>query len=227
MENLLRFENRFEAARTLVAPLAKYLGIKGAKGADRAIAQKVLIVAIPRGGLQVGGFVAQKLGLGLDVALVKKLGAPESHELAVGAVGLDGGLVVDKKAAQELGASKAYIEAMQKRLTLDLGERDRFYHAEVPTLAVTDKKIVLVDDGMATGYTVRAAAEMLRRQGAREIILAVPVASTSAQKLVRPVVDKIIATKIDTLLVAVGSHYNNFEQVSDREALKILQENRA
>lgn len=210
-----RYENRVEAGRTLIPLLGKYRGTRD-----------TLVVSIPRGGVQIGGFVARQLGLPLEVALVKKLSAPDSHELALGAVTLDGGLLVDEKTATEFGATKEYLGAQQKLLSLQLADRNRTYHAGVPEHSVQGKTVLLVDDGMATGYTVRAAAEMLRRQGARKIIAAVPISSESAKKLVEPVVDQLVVTKVDPLLYAVGSHYKDFAQVSDSEVVETLLESR-
>ncbi|MFH0830535.1 MAG: phosphoribosyltransferase family protein [Parcubacteria group bacterium] len=210
-----RFENRFEASRLLVPLLAEFKGV-----------QDALVVAIPRGGLEIGGFIAQQLGLRLEVALVKKLPAPGSHELAIGAVAIDGGLLVDEKAATEFGATREYLEGMRKKLALELADKNRAYRTIVPELPVADKRIILVDDGMATGYTVRAAVELLKRQGARSIIVAVPVTSASAEKLVSAVADRVVASKHDPLLYAVGSHYNNFEPVTDQRVLEVLRANR-
>ncbi|MFO0704717.1 MAG: phosphoribosyltransferase family protein [Candidatus Andersenbacteria bacterium] len=206
-----RFANRFEAGRLLTKKIVG-TGSTDALARVPAALKKSLIVAIPRGGVAVAQPLVQALGAELGLVFVKKLTPPDSHELAIGAVAEDGGLLVDEKSAKEFGADVSYIEKERARLVAEL-KRQR--QAQSHPAVIKDRDVILVDDGMATGYTVRLAAEVLRRQGARTITVAVPVTSAAALELVGPVVNKVVALKVDSHLYAVGSHYVSFDPVTE------------
>jgi len=229
-----RFSNRFEAGRALLAELTKKVpdfSVVGSPDPGETVKLKKtlknwLVVAVPRGGVPVAAYIADALKLPLDVVLVKKLTPPDTHELGVGAIAEDGGLLVDEKSAREFGVTPPYIEAQRQRIMAELTRKSTALHSKVPALAVKDKNVLLVDDGMATGYTMRVAAEVLRRQGARSVVVAAPVASETAIELVQPEVASIVAAKIDPGLYAVGSHYSDFEPVLDSEVSRLLEKNR-
>ncbi len=235
-----RFKNRHEAGRALAAELAKKLSPlppassaklkKSLKNPLKDALKDTLVVGIPRGGVPVAAFVAEALKLPLDVVLVKKLTAPGSHELAIGAVAQNSGLLVDEKSAKEYGATPSYIESERLRLTTELQKRNKAFHSPGPGVAqlpIKDKHIILVDDGMATGFTMRVAAEMLQRQGASKVTVAVPVTSQNAEELLKSITGQVIAVKHDPLLYAVGSHYSQFEPVPENDVLTLLKTNRA
>jgi putative phosphoribosyl transferase len=237
-----RFKNRFEAGRALAKKLIQEGVVADARaGGDLSAAKKPgaaakkslknpkkpLIVAIPRGGVAVGAALAKLLDLPLAALFVKKLTPPGSHELAIGAIAEDGGLLVDEKLAKDFGADVAYTEGQRTAFMQAAVERRTQVKSAIGPIAVDKpvikgREILLVDDGMTTGYTVSVAAQSLRRQGARRITLAVPVTSEAGAALVLPEVDKIVAVRTEPFLYAVGSHYDNFAAVSDQEVLELL-----
>lgn len=210
-----RYKDRFDAARQLVKPLRKFSRQKDA-----------VLLAIPRGALQIGQYLSRELKLPLDVILVKKLPVPESQELAVGAVASDGGQVVDKKMAREYGIAPEYLRAERDRLLAALHQKEKMYREEVPPVSLKNKIIILVDDGIATGQTVQAAVEYLRRQQVGWVVVATPTASSDAAELLKKITDEFISLLTEKIFYAVGTYYVNFPQVEDAEAVALLKQAR-
>jgi len=208
-----RYKDRFDAARQLLEPLKEFLA-----------RTDVILLAIPRGALQIGNFLARELRLPLDVVIVKKLPAPASEELAMGAVALDGGEVLDEEMVREFGVSDAYLVAERERLQKLMKEKDSAYHAAVPRIDLRSKVVVILDDGIATGQTMRAAVEYARRQGAAKVVVVSPATSQEAFDMLKKIADEVISLKTEQIFFAVGTYYVNFPQIEDDEAIQLLKE---
>lgn len=206
------FLDRREAGRQLADELAK--------GHWR----DPVVLALPRGGVPVGFEVAKALRAPLDILLVRKIGAPGHPEFAIGAVvdGKDPQLVVNEEAALVLGPSSNYLEAEKKRQLVEIERRRERYvggRAAVPTQGRT---AIIVDDGIATGSTVKVALKALRRSGAARTVLAVPVAPRSAIEALREEADEVICLRMPEPFRAVSLHYVDFEQTPDEEVIQLL-----
>lgn len=209
MENRILFKNRKEA---------------GEKLADQLSYSKNnydLVLAIPRGGLPLGAIIANQLHLPLDVVLTKKIGSRYNKEYAIGALSLGGRILEAETGFQET----EYIESETKRIRKLLEERDHQYHQRATRQDVKNKKVILVDDGMATGNTMLVTVDLIHREGAAQITLAIPVAPSSAvnKLLDSPHIDKVICLYEPKPFYAIGEFYQDFGQVSDEEAISILE----
>ena len=181
----------------------------------------VVVLALPRGGVPVGFEIAQGLGAPLDVLVVRKLGAPGQPELALGAIASGGILVINEGALRWFRDSPAF-EAEVAAERAELHRRERVYRDDRPAQAVKDRTVVLVDDGAATGSSMQAAVRAVRKLGAREIIVALPVASDSACDKLREEADQVVCIRIPAFFAAVGQWYENFDQTSDDEVRDLL-----
>ena len=177
---------------------------------------RTLLLAIPRGGVAVAAAVAKELVLPLDVLPVRKLGAPDQPELAIGAVA-DGLMVVDQNAITKLGVSQSQIELAVERERAELVRREHEYRGELPPLVLTDQTVILVDDGLATGYTMLAGIRAVRRREPARIVVAVPVAASDTVDWLRPEVDEVVCAYVAQRLVAIGMFYDDFAQISDEQ----------
>lgn len=182
-----------------------------------------VILALPRGGVPVAYEVARALGAPLDILLVRKIGAPGHEEYGIGAL-VDGAspqLVLDEEAARMVGATREYIDR-QVALQLREIERRRAAYRTAPPIALADRTVVLVDDGIATGGTVRAALKALAKTGCRRIVLAVPVAPRDVLSALRALCDEVVCLYTPDPFVAVGAHYSDFTQTEDEEVVRLL-----
>jgi putative phosphoribosyl transferase len=207
----MAFPNRREAGRRLAEKLRKYAG--------RADA---IVLALPRGGVPVGYEVARALAVPLDVLLVRKLGAPHQPELAIGAV-VDGqppDVILNEDIIHELGLTEAAIEAESCR-QLDVIEARRKAYGRPPE-ALAGRSVIVVDDGAATGATLRVALKGVRRRQPARLIAAVPVASAAAARLLQQEADEVVCLEAPGDFGAVGFYYHDFAQVSDAEVIAIL-----
>lgn len=207
------FADRRAAGRALAAALR-----------TRALVAPVVVVALPRGGVPVAAEVARALGAPLDLLIVRKIGAPWQPELAVAAVaeGAPPEVVVDEPIRAELGVSR---ESIDRQVALELREiarRRARYLAGRPPVAVAGATVVVVDDGIATGTTLRAALKVLRQRGAGRVVLAVPVAPADTLAALRTEVDDTVCLATPEPFDAVGAHYVDFRQVDDDEVLAAL-----
>ena len=208
-----RFPDRREAGRLLGEALTKL-------ELDNPV-----VLALPRGGVPVGYEVAKKLGVPLDVLLVRKIGAPGHEEYGIGAL-VDGAspqVVIDEKAARMVGADQAYIDRIVTRELAEL-ERRRAAYCTHPPEQLADRVVVLVDDGIATGGTVRAALKGLALVGARRIVLAVPAAPADTLQELRALCDEVVCLTVPEPFYAVGAHYRDFDQTTDEEVIHLLGE---
>jgi putative phosphoribosyl transferase len=186
------------------------------------------VLALPRGGVPVAAEVARALEAPLDLLLVRKIGAPH-RELAVAAVveGPQPGIVIDRETLDLTGTSEAYVERGAKEVLREIARRRTAYLHDRPPLDVEGTTVIVVDDGIATGTTVRAALLALRRRGPRRLVLAVPVAPPEVVEALRADVDDLVCLAQPPYFQAVGVHYADFHQVSDDELISILDEARA
>jgi predicted phosphoribosyltransferase len=203
------YRDRLDAGERLAAALEKYRGRRDA-----------VVLAVPRGGLPIGAVVAEALGLPLDVMLTKKIGHPENPEVAVGAVALMGAEI--SPTAEELGVSDYYLREQIRFLRAELRLRHALYAACGSPVPVAGKTVLLVDDGAATGMTLKAAAGVLRNSGTAAVVIAVPVAPADALDLLRSCADDVVCLEIPGNFRAVGQFYEDFSEVSDEQAAGLL-----
>lgn len=211
MRRSIIFNDRAHAGRMLAEALTSY-----------AHRDDVLVLGLPRGGVPVAWEVAEKLGAPLDVLVVRKLGVPGCEELAMGAVSSGGARVMNEDVVYAMGVSRADIDkAIIKELD-ELRRREFSYHGHSGTTVVGGKTVILIDDGVATGATLRAAVQALRQRKPDRIIIAVPVSSTEARALLEPLVEAFVALMIPEDFRAVGQWYENFQQTTDAEVTRLL-----
>lgn len=188
-----------------------------------------VVLALPRGGVTVGLEVARLLAAPLDIVLVRKIGVPGHEELAAGAVvdGDEPGLVLNHDVVRAYGVTSAYLEGEKLRQLHEIERRRRLYLGQSPRTRVTGRTAIVVDDGIATGATVRAALQAVRRLSPRELVLAVPVASPEILERLSTDADRIVCLHPDPALMAVGQYYRDFRQVEDEEVVRMLATDRA
>ena len=206
-----RFRNRTDAGRQLAEKLAAY--------ANRP---DVLVLALPRGGVPVAFELARAFGAPLDVFLVRKLGVPGYEELAMGAVATGGVRVLNDEIVRGLGISEHEIDAVVARELLELSRRDRLYRGDRPLSDVAGRTVILVDDGLATGATMRAAVQALRQQQPGRIVAAVPTASPDTCQVLKAEADDVICAITPEPFFAVGHWYDDFTQTTDDEVRELL-----
>jgi len=207
----VRYRNRTEAGRRLATELRDYAG-----------RPDVLILALPRGGVPVGYEVASALRAPLDVFIVRKLGVPAHPELAMGAIATGGIRVVDRTVMESFGVTEAELAAVAAAEGQELDRRERRYRAGRPAPDVAGKTLILVDDGLATGSSMRAAVAALRAQGPARIVVAVPVAARSTCDQLRAEVDEVVCAVAPEPFYAVSTWYEDFEQTTDDQVRDLL-----
>jgi predicted phosphoribosyltransferase len=210
------FRDRADAGRVLAGNLQAY--------ADRP---DVLVLALPRGGVPVAFEVARALHAPLDLFLVRKLGLPGHEELAMGALASGGVRVLNDEVVRLLRVPPEVIDLVAAEERQELARREQAYRGDRPPLDVRDKTVILVDDGLATGSTMRAAVAALRRLGPRQIVVAVPVAAAETCAELREEVDDMVCVRTPEPFRAVGLWYQDFSQTSDEEVRELLQRARA
>ena len=205
------FRDRTHAGQVLAEKLQEYAG-----------RPDVLVLGLPRGGVPVAYEVARALRAPLDVFIVRKLGAPGQPELAMGAIASGGVRVLNPEIIRVLGISEREIEELTARERREIGQRERLYRGDRPPLEVAGRTIILVDDGLATGSTMRAAAAALRRAGPAKIVVAVPVAAQATCEVLAAEVDQVICATTPEPFFAVGQWYEQFTQTTDDEVRELL-----
>lgn len=205
------FHDRQDAGRQLAEELIGHRG------------ENPLVLALPRGGAPVGYEIARALGAPLDVFVARKLGTPGRPELAMGAVAPGGVLILNERVVRWLEISEEQIERVAAKERAEMERRMLLFRGERPAPAVRDKTVILVDDGIATGMTVRAAILSLRRQEPRGFVLAVPVCAAQTAEELRSEVDALVCLKTPADLWAIAFWYENFEQISASEVVRILE----
>lgn len=185
--------------------------------------QDALVLALPRGGVPVAFEVAQRLGLELDILVVRKLGVPGNPELAMGAIASGGVRVMNDDIVHYIHISKAEIDGTVAQETHELLRRERAYRGDRPRPAIEGRAVILVDDGLATGATMRAAVQAVRKMSAGSVTVAVPVAAPDSVALLEPLAERIVCLYLPHDLYAIGRWYQNFDQTSDRQVMELLQ----
>jgi len=209
-----RFRDRQEGGRRLAALLERYRK------------EQPIVLALPRGGVPVAYEVARSLRAPLDVIVSRKIGAPLFPEYATGAIAEGGAVFIDPEAVAETGVDKAELEAITEKEAVELARRVRRYRGDRPFPAVRGRTVILVDDGIATGRTARAAIRALRELGPRRLVLAAPVVAAETEVTLRPEVDDLVRVGAPELFVAVGLWYEQFSQTTDEEVVSLLQQAR-
>jgi putative phosphoribosyl transferase len=181
-----------------------------------------VVLGIPRGGVVTAAEVARVLGLPLDVALARKVGAPGNPELAIGAVGPDGAAVIDEDLARRVGATQEWLARAVEQEQHEVAERQRRFRGGRPPLDVIEREVIVVDDGVATGSTAAAVAGWLAGAGARRRVLAVPVAPPQTASRLANAYDDVVVLSTPAAFFAVGEFYVDFRQVTDDEVRELL-----
>lgn len=208
----VRLRDRPQAGQLLAAQLADY--------ANRP---DVLVLGLPRGGVPVAYEVAKALNAPWDICLVRKLGVPTNKELAMGAIGMSGVITINHEVVRLLNISQESIERVAAQEQQELERRDRVYRGNRPFPDVQNRTVILVDDGIATGSTLRAAIATLRQHQPRSIVVAVPVAPLSTCQELEAEVDDIVCLKAPEFLQAISLWYEEFRQTTDEEVRRLLE----
>jgi putative phosphoribosyl transferase len=188
-----------------------------------------LVLALPRGGVPVGYEVARALDADLDLLIVRKLGAPGHEELGIGAV-IDGAtphLVLNEEIVRQLSPSPAYVRGEMQRQLDEIERRRRAYMGDVAPISPAGRTVIVIDDGIATGGTIRAALQGIRKAGPARLVLAVPVAPADTLVALRRDCDDIVCLHQPEPFYAVGAHYRTFDQTSDGEVVALMRDARA
>jgi predicted phosphoribosyltransferase len=206
------FQDRTDAGRQLATRLQGYAGEEG-----------LLVLALPRGGVTVGFEIARQLKCPLDVLIVRKIGSPLNPELAAGAISETGTRVLNEDVIGSYGIPHRYIEEETERQRREITRRLTLYRGGATVGELAGKTVILVDDGIATGATMKAAIATLRREGLKKLIVAVPVAPPSTAEEIRPTIDEWLCLDTPAWFGAVGQFYRDFNQVEDEEVVAMLQ----
>ncbi|KAB8171024.1 phosphoribosyltransferase [Streptomyces sp. 3MP-14] len=206
----MRFADRREAGRRLARELAPLRG------------RNVVVLGLPRGGVPVAAEVATALGAPLDVAVVRKLGLPAQPELAMGAIAEDGARVLNDQVVGGARVNEDALDGVEARERAELDRRSLAYRGERPRVSVVDRTVVVVDDGIATGATARAACRSARTRGAARVVLAVPVAPTDWERRIGGEADELVCPEVVDDFLAVGQFYADFAQTTDEEVVELL-----
>jgi predicted phosphoribosyltransferase len=207
-----RFRDRTEAGQVLAQQLQHLAGDP-----------HLLVLALPRGGVPVGYELAKALGAPLDVFVVRKLGVPGHEELAFGAIASGPVVVLNDDVVRALRITREMIEAVAAQETREVERRERTYRGDRPPVDPAGRVVVLVDDGLATGATMRAAVRALRNKGAKRLIVAVPTAAPQTCDEFRSEVDEIVCAMTPEPFEAVGLWYEDFSQTTDEEVQDLLE----
>ncbi len=206
------FRDRSDAGRALAARLISSVSD-----------QNPLILALPRGGVPVAFEAAKALHAELDIFLVRKLGVPGHEELAIGALASGGVRILNEALIADLRLSQKAIEDVTSREQVELERREKLYRAGRPAIPVRDRTVVLIDDGLATGASMKAASRALRAEGPRRLIVAVPVAAHQTCDELRGEVDQVVCVETPDPFLAVGIWYEDFQQTTDEEVQLLLE----
>ncbi len=207
----LPFRDRVTAGDELASALTRFRG-----------QPSPIVLGLPRGGVPVADRVARALGAPLDVMIVRKLGVPGCEELAMGAIASGGTRVLNAGVVAELGVSNDAVEAVAAREEIELRRRERVYRGNRPYPSLAGRTVILVDDGLATGATMRAAVRAVRSQGAARVVAAVPVGAAESLADLSSDVDEVVCLATPEPFGAIGRFYREFDAVSDAEVTRVL-----
>lgn len=209
------FRNRQEAGAMIAEKLMHY--------ADK---KDVIVIALPRGGVATGLEIAKRLNRPLDVIIVRKIGFPGQPELAIGAMAETGAVVLNEEIISMGGVSKEYIDRESEEKKKEIERRKELYRGGAGIPEVKGKIVILVDDGVATGATMKSAISALKIEKPERIVVALPVASVEAKRSIGAMVDEIICLQAPPDFMAVGAYYEDFSQVTDDEVVEMLRRSR-
>lgn len=207
----LLFRDRVDAGRQLATRLETL---------DR---DGLIALGLPRGGVVIANEVATALGIPLDVVVVRKLGVPFQPELAMGAIGEDGIRVIDQRVVGAAGISEKQIHAVEERERAELARRAERFRAGRPRLDLSGATALILDDGIATGSTARAAVEVAKRLGAQRVVVATPVASMEAVRMLSDMADEVVYVSSPPNFVAIGEFYRDFSPTTDSDVVSLLE----
>lgn len=210
-----RFRNRTDAGQRLAKRLAEY--------ADRP---DVIVLALPRGGVPVAYEIAAALHLPLDICLVRKLGVPGQEELAMGAIAPEGIMVLNDEIVRSLRIDESTLLEVAEREQQELARRDRAYRGDRPPPDLQNRTVILVDDGIATGSTLRAAIAVVQTKAPRSIVVAVPLVPPSTCTTLKSLVNDLVYLVAPERLQSIGGWYDDFSQTSDAEVQQLLRQSR-
>ena len=208
------FRDRAEAGRKLATALKEFKG------------KELVVLGIPRGGVVVAGEVARALDAPLDIVVTRKIEAPGEPEYALGAVTQEGEVIMDKQATESIGASKQYLDEQARKKREEVNERMKKFRGDAPYPDLEGKVVVIVDDGIATGSSVRAAVLSVRKRRPKEIVVAVPVAPKEAVETLTGGGYRVVCLETPASFFAIGEFYEVFDQVEDEEVKQVLDRNR-
>ena len=209
------FRDRAEAGRKLAAALSEFKG------------RNLVVLGIPRGGVVVADEVAKALGAPLDIVVTRKIEAPGEPEYALGAVTQEGDVIMDRQAAESLGASQEYLDDQVKKKRVEVNERMKKFRGETPYPELEGKVVIIVDDGIATGSSVAAAVMSVKKRRPKEIVVAVPVAPKDAVETLTGDGNRVVCLETPGPFLAIGEFYGVFDQVEDEEVKHVLDVNRS
>lgn len=207
------FNDRIDAGRQLAKALGEYVDI-----------EKVVVLALPRGGVPVAYEVAKALQARLDVMVVRKLGVPGHKELAMGAIASGNIRVMNEDIVRQLNIPQQGIDEVAEKEGVELERREQLYRGDESSCEIQDKTIILVDDGIATGATMRAAIAAIKQQRPAQLVVAVPTSAMDSYSTISKEVDRVICLSTPEPYIAVGCWYRNFSQTSDKEVTQLLQQ---
>ena len=208
----MRFRDRTDAGRQLATRLATAYAARN----------DVMVLGLPRGGVAVGVEVARELGAAFDVFVVRKLGVPGHPELAMGAIAAGRVRVVSEDLIRELAIPDAVVDQIAERESLELERREHLYRGNRATPVLTDRIVIVVDDGLATGSTMEAAVSALRRHRPARIVIAVPVGAPETCHRLKRLADEVVCVESPDPFTAVGMWYERFDQLNDAEVIALL-----
>src|SRR3990167_3906290 len=221
------FKDRRQAGKLLAKKLKKFnpdlIGVKNHLPAGRK-EKDVVVIGITRGGVVVAREISSFLKLPLDIIVIKKIGAPQNPELAIGAIGPNGVVFWDEGLIRRLNIDEEYKNRSKEIKNFERGELEKFLRGDKKSLNVKNKKIILVDDGVATGATVLCAVKFFRKEKSKEVVLAVPVIAKDTLLSIKKYFDAVIALQIEGELYAIGQFYKEFPQVDNKEVMDLINE---
>jgi putative phosphoribosyl transferase len=210
-ERLQPFKDREEAGKELARALVEFRG------------RNVMVLGMPRGGVVVAREVAEALGAPLDVVVTRKIGAPGEPEFALGAITQEGDVIIDSRAAESVGATPEYLQEEARRKKSEVEERMRSLRGDMPYPSLEGKTVIIVDDGMATGNSMMAAVQSVRKRGPRDVVVAVPVAPQEAVAELSKEGTRVVCLEQPRFFFAIGEFYKDFGQVEDSKVRELLQ----
>jgi putative phosphoribosyl transferase len=208
------FIDRVDAGKRLASALKDFSGKHG------------IVLAIPRGGVVVGFEIAKELSLPLDIIIPRKIGAPENPELAIGAVAEDGTAILDNQLIKYLGVSNEYVQIEIKRQKHEIGRRLKLYRQDSSYPNLKGLDVIVVDDGIATGSTMKAALASVKNRGASSVTVAVPVGPPSTIEELEKIADRVVCLYAPEYFQAIGEFYSDFSQTLDEEVIMLLKESK-